>query len=45
VKVEEESASGQDDSLLYVPKLGDSKLKDMTWSLDISKNADANRTK
>ncbi len=25
------------DPMLYVPKLADSKLKDMTWSLDISK--------
>lgn len=24
------------DSLLYVPKLGDSRLKDMTWSLDVA---------
>lgn len=27
------------DPLLYVPKLSDSKLKDMTWSLDVTKEA------
>ncbi|MES2087926.1 MAG: PrgI family protein [Patescibacteria group bacterium] len=26
------------DTLLYVPKLSDSKLKDLTWSLDINEN-------
>ncbi len=33
------SQQAQDsESGLYVPKLGDSKLKDMTWSLDISES-------
>ena len=27
----------EDESSMYVPKLGDSKLRDMTWSLDTNK--------
>ncbi|OHA15462.1 MAG: hypothetical protein A3G52_00590 [Candidatus Taylorbacteria bacterium RIFCSPLOWO2_12_FULL_43_20] len=29
----------EEDSLLYVPKLSDSKLKDLTWSLDVKEQA------
>ena len=28
----------EEDSLLYVPKLSDSKLKDLTWSLDVKES-------
>jgi hypothetical protein len=31
-----DSITGIDQSLLYVPKLADSKLKDLTWSLDVT---------
>ena len=31
-----QSSQAGDNSLLYVPKLADSKLKDMTWNLDVA---------
>lgn len=33
--IAKEAAAGPDISSFYVPKLSDSKLKDLTWSLDI----------
>jgi len=38
INVKEKEPTEGSESLLYVPKLSDSKLKDLTWSLDIKEN-------
>ncbi len=38
-KIEGSKQSDAIDSMLYIPKMADSKLKDITWSLDVSKEA------
>lgn len=38
-KVVQQQKEGEEDALLYVPKLSNSKLKDLTWSLDIKESA------
>jgi hypothetical protein len=34
----------RDPSMLYIPKLTDSKLKDLTWSLGVKKNVESTNT-
>lgn len=37
-KAKEEAAAAEVAPQVYVPKLGDSRLKDLTWSLDVKEN-------